>query len=486
MIMRVTGALLALLLLLWRPAAADPGLSDKALAAIAGHGFGDDQVGFVVADLADGSLLAAHNADRPFIPASVAKVPTLIAALQILGPEWHFETRLFNGGRVVDGSLDGAVYLQGGGDPWFSSDQLQLLAQRLKAQGVQRARGLIYDASALPELPRLEPLQPEGAGYNPGLGALNLNFNRISAAWRRDGKGELQGKIQSLADHSRVPVDWIVLRPGLEGLGDFIHEAAGGREAWRLGPGTQAEGRAWLPVRQPGLHTALAFRRLAGELGIALPEPRPGAVPASAELVAVESGARLRAVVRAGLHYSNNLTAEAIGLAAARRLDPATRDLGGAGRVLANWVTTRLPETDWTGFTLANASGLSTASRASPRQVAAILRAVHQGGLADGDGPGLLAAKSLLTPQERRSGGEAGLEAKTGTMYFVSSIAGVTSDRRGRSLVVVVMLVDWARRAELDAAGRPPTVQAPPGSHPWLKRARALQLELIRQWAVEG
>ena len=51
---------------------------------IAEQGFPFDQVGYIVFDLATGAIVASQNPDQGFIPASVQKLPTMVAALSLL------------------------------------------------------------------------------------------------------------------------------------------------------------------------------------------------------------------------------------------------------------------------------------------------------------------------------------------------------------------------------------------------------------------
>jgi D-alanyl-D-alanine carboxypeptidase/D-alanyl-D-alanine-endopeptidase (penicillin-binding protein 4) len=79
-------ALACTLLLL--PVQALAGVKEK-LAALAPSG-----LVFVVDD--KGNELVAQNADQPFVPASVAKIVTAWLAMEVLGPDYRFET----GGRA--------------------------------------------------------------------------------------------------------------------------------------------------------------------------------------------------------------------------------------------------------------------------------------------------------------------------------------------------------------------------------------------------
>ena len=42
----------------------------------------------------DGKELVAQNADKPFVPASVAKIVTAWLAMEVLGGDYRFETKL--------------------------------------------------------------------------------------------------------------------------------------------------------------------------------------------------------------------------------------------------------------------------------------------------------------------------------------------------------------------------------------------------------
>lgn len=92
--------------------------------------------GLVLVLDAEGNEMVAQNADRPFVPASVARIVTAWLALGVLGGDYRFETRFY-----LDD--DRVLYVRGGGDPFLISEELALLAQarRRSRQGaVQRLR----------------------------------------------------------------------------------------------------------------------------------------------------------------------------------------------------------------------------------------------------------------------------------------------------------------------------------------------------------
>jgi D-alanyl-D-alanine carboxypeptidase/D-alanyl-D-alanine-endopeptidase (penicillin-binding protein 4) len=440
------------------------------------------QVGFVVLDAATGRPLVEHNADELFVPASVAKIPAVFAAAAILGPQHRFRTRL-----VLDsarpGAVGGALVLVGAGDPFLSSDHLGPLAAALAASGVARVARYGFDDSALPVFARIVADQPEGAGFNVGISALGVNFNRVLASL--GGRNARAPSVLSVAEQSRVPTDWITFaaRDGSNGPTDLRHQLRPNGEAWTYpaaAPPTQA---VWLPVRNPSFNAAMVFRRVAAGAGVTLPIPQRLRSGPGQEIAAHESEPVL-AIAREALRYSNNLTAELLGLAAARALGARADTLEAAAASLGAWLGQRIPGVDWRGLRLVNHSGLSGDSRASPRQIAAVLAGAQRGAFAPADIGGLMPALRVA-PADRRARAETvrEIEAKTGTMWFAQGMAGLAATRSGRVIAFCVFAVDWPQRHALDGLGAARPTVAPPGSGAWQVRTRNLMAQLARQWA---
>ena len=123
----------------------------------------------------EGNELVAQNADRLFVPASVAKVVTAWLALEVLGADYRFETRFFMDSNRV-------LYVRGGGDPFLVSEELALLApELLAATGKEPFKGLVLDASYYPADLRIPGIQDTGEAYDALNSALAVNFNTIHA-----------------------------------------------------------------------------------------------------------------------------------------------------------------------------------------------------------------------------------------------------------------------------------------------------------------
>lgn len=104
------------------------------------------QLGFMVWDLTDDSLLFAHGERQRLRPASTIKTVTAIAALDRLGVDYHFSTTLYYTGGLRDSSrtLQGNLYLVGGMDPHFGQEDLNAMADSLRALGIDTITGGLY------------------------------------------------------------------------------------------------------------------------------------------------------------------------------------------------------------------------------------------------------------------------------------------------------------------------------------------------------
>ena len=91
-------------------------------------------------------LILGLNADQAFIPASLTKIPTALAAYKYLGPQHKFTTTLESEGSVQNGTLKGNLYLVGRGDPTFTSESMWSLVNEFKRQNIHTIeRDIIVD-----------------------------------------------------------------------------------------------------------------------------------------------------------------------------------------------------------------------------------------------------------------------------------------------------------------------------------------------------
>ncbi|HKB54165.1 MAG TPA: D-alanyl-D-alanine carboxypeptidase, partial [Ramlibacter sp.] len=124
----------------------------------------------------------SYRADVPVNPASIAKLATTIAGLDLLGPAFTWRTPIYLGGPVQGGTLQGDLYIKGSGDPKLVAEQLWLLLRRVQGLGIRFIAGdIVLDRSAFetaasdPGAFDGEPQRP----YNAAPDALLVNFKSM-------------------------------------------------------------------------------------------------------------------------------------------------------------------------------------------------------------------------------------------------------------------------------------------------------------------
>jgi len=133
-------------------------------------------------DLTDTISLFRKNEKLLLRPASNMKLLTSAAALLNLGEYFTFRTDLYHTGVIESDTLFGDVYVVGGFDPLFSSEDLDSLVRIIKSLGIKHINGGVYaDISKKDSMywgkGWMWDDDPEpGAPY---LSALNINGNSI-------------------------------------------------------------------------------------------------------------------------------------------------------------------------------------------------------------------------------------------------------------------------------------------------------------------
>lgn len=452
-----------------------PRLRPELADLIAAAGLGG-VVGVVVADMATGRIVERADAAVPLPPASVAKAVTGLYGLDRLGGGARFHTRLFADGVISDGVLHGNLILSGGGDPNLLTDDLAALAVRLRETGLREVRGAFEVwAGALPYVHELEPGQLDHLGYNPALSGLNLNFNRVHFEWVKAG-ADWRITMDARSETARPDVTMARMRIVNRDLPVFGYEDGGDTDNWTVARGALGTGGArWMPVRHPDLYAAEVFSIFARANGVVLPVASRRAAAPVGRVVAEHAGPPLTDLVRDMLLYSTNVTAEAIGLTASATDGPMPRILSQSAREMAQWVLHRTG----TAARFADHSGLSDASRIS---AAGMVRLLTAPGAASALRPLMKPIPMVDADGKAIADHPVRVVAKTGTLDFVTTLAGYVTGPNGGDLGFAIFAADLDRRQAAKATGD----EIPPGSREWNTRARALQQVLLRRWGMAG
>lgn len=100
--------------------------------------------GIDIYDLSAQKYLFRHNEKLLLHPASNMKLFTSAAALLFLGSEYNFTTSIYYDGEISSDTLYGSLYIEGGCDPDFTSEDLKPFISEIQEFGIKYITGNIY------------------------------------------------------------------------------------------------------------------------------------------------------------------------------------------------------------------------------------------------------------------------------------------------------------------------------------------------------
>ena len=387
--------------------------------------------------LLDDDVIVDAQGDTALMPASVMKIVTAAAAMDMMGPDGVYTTEVFVRtdalDSVVDGIFHGDVYLVGGGDPVLNTPRYgdripdpvaytdvtelaESVRQSLDSKGIRRIQGrIVGDDSRYPDRVRdyYREFPPEGD--EPVWRYTTDTVNHI---------GPLSGL---LINDGFVSYTW---RTGIEDRREYVRSA------------------------DPTRHAASQFDDLLEARGLVITRrPEAGAAPVPSELTSLGSieSPPLSQIVARMLTRSDNTIAEML------LKEIGRRTLGSARAVAVEVVTgvmQRMLGPLAAGIEIADGSGVSRYNRLTCAAVAELLRRAGPGsplvqGLAVAGGSGTLKTCHPVPPPAS-AGSPNKVYAKTGTLYLSNALAGVAEAPNGETVTFAMI----ANRPNMDLLGR--------------------------------
>ena len=406
-----------------------------------------DALSAVVLAVEGGSPRLAWHGEVARNPASVMKLVTTYAALELLGPAFTWQTPVYVQGTVQDGTLRGNVYIQGQGDPKLVAERLWLMLRRLQGQGVVHIDGdIVLDRSAFSVAPRDpgdfdgEPWRP----YNVAPDALLVNFNALTLDFIPDpAAGVARIAFEPPLAHLQVPAS-VPLAPGQTPCGDWraglqadfaqpgrialagAYPASCGERSWSAAP---ADPQGFAARAVEGMWRALG--------GTLTGRVRDGQVPDQLPPAFSSTSPTLAEVIRDINKYSNNVMAQQVLLTLGWQ-QTGSGTLQGAQAVLGDWWRTH----GGTAGELAmdNGAGLSREGRIGARALARLLQQAWASPVM----PELLASLPITgvdgTLKRRKGLARGAAHLKTGTLRDAAALAGYVRGASGRRYVLVAFV----------------------------------------------
>ena len=432
----------------------DPALATKLSGVMRDWRVQQATSGAVVLDAADGTELYRRYAAQSITPASNTKIVTAVAAMHTLGPGYRFKTTVIRRASVVNGVLDGRLYLKGYGDPTTMVSDYRSLAQQVYAAGIRRVNGKLIVDSSFFDANRYNPYWSTGyasdyyAAQTSALtvapntdydsGTIILNYRPGTAG----GPARVTVSPAAAAKYVRIVNNTVTSASGTATTFS-AHRTLGTNTITVSGrvPLNRSLGQRWITVHKPELYAGAVFRAELARLGIA--------VAGSTEIWTTPSTKRVvvgtdRSMTLANLlvpfmKLSNNMHAEAL-----------TKTMGTRTGRPGNWVDglsytkayLRRLGVSLTGIVLVDGSGLTRTNKLTPLALGQVLQRVQR----ESWFPAFYASLPVAGVPDRMVGGTlrhrmtgtraaGNAHAKTGTLTGVTALSGYVRGANGRRYV---------------------------------------------------
>jgi D-alanyl-D-alanine carboxypeptidase/D-alanyl-D-alanine-endopeptidase (penicillin-binding protein 4) len=407
-----------------------------------------DTLSVYVEDLETGKVVLSWLDDTPRNPGSTIKLLTTLAALDILGPTYQWQTNVYALGDIVEGRLDGDLLLEGRGDPFLVTERVWTLLRELRQAGIRDIGGKLLLDDSFFDVPEQDPAEFDRRplrAYNVAPNALMMNFKVIQFWFEpaRDSRGVrvwLDPAINNLSIDNRLELVSGPCRGYQRGIAISANEAMdritlsgrfpGGCDVYRmdrtaLGHNAYAYGLVDSLWRESGGRIEGGWAR--------------AAAPEDAEpLIEFRSLPLADIITRVNKHSNNVMARHLLYTLAAEELGEPGTEAGGR-EVIGDWLARNGLEPS--ALALDNGAGLSREARMAARDFGALLRL----GWGRPTMPEFVASMSLsgldgtLRRRFRGSPITGNAHLKTGSLDHVTAIAGYLQARSGRRFSVVML-----------------------------------------------
>ncbi len=440
-------------------------------------GIPQSAVGIYVHEIGAAKPMLTVNADMAMNPASVMKLVTTFAGLELLGPAYTWKTELYTNGTLEGGTLRGDLVIKGYGDPKLNLENFWLLTRRLRQTGLREITGdLVLDSSHF-DLSNGNPAAFDGKphrSYNVLPEALLVNYRTLAL---RLIPLPISKAVRIVVD---PPLPSLDLKNGLtltngpcnewrDALAADIRTAINGnvRVSIALNGGYSTdcgEKTLYLSVLDTADYISGLFRQLWEEQGgVFRGKVRTGTTPEGMIPLETHQSPPLADIVRDINKFSNNTAARqlylALGLTTRLAVIQARDMPGGVPDSAANGVSSshhKPPATlaksdmalrrwlmskrlNFSELVIENGSGLSRNERISTGHLGVLLLTAFQSPVMPEFVSSLPIAAVDGTMKKRLNGSDTAGQAhiKTGLLDGVKTMAGYVLDKSGRRVVVV-------------------------------------------------
>ena len=416
-----------------------------------------NNTGILIA-LLNGTVLYAHNAYKPLIPASNMKLLTAAAALKYLGPDYRFKTDFLIAGSIENGTLKGSLIVRGHGDPTLVSGswadewarkvaylyepehRLDDILGVLDKLGIKKIEGDIIVDDYYLDHQWVHPSWEEedlSHWYAAQIGALSINRNIVLLELYPKPTGKVEIKVVPDVGYINVTFAGRLVKSSSEMKQRPVEVRELGTNNVKVVGDLPMDIDVYylsVTVHDPGMYFGAVFKDTLMKHGIeVLGTVRRADTTgwANTTLIGSLESKPLRVMLKTMLKKSLNLYADHLFKVLGREVVGEGSWEGGSRAVQKLLKELGIMEP---GVTIADGSGLSRENRVTPSLLVKLLIAYHDNKVLYDSLPiagwdGTLRRRMLDTPAEGN------LRAKTGTMTGVSALSGYVNTRDNETIV---------------------------------------------------
>lgn len=409
-----------------------------------------------------GEIVYEQLGDTRVHPASVMKLLTGAAALEVLGQDYTFKTELYTDGEIRGNVLHGNLYLRGQGDPTLTKPDLRAFASELKTQGIRVINGNVYgddtwydDVRLSQDLNWSDELVYEGAQVSALTFSPNNDYDAgtvIVEVTPAKKSGQVGKVVMVPANSYLTIVNHTKMRAKGEKKSVTVERQHGSNTLVVSGtiPVGAKKIRSWASVWEPTNYTVSLFKQIIEEQGITFsetPKVERGTVPKGAILLTSKQSMPLRELFIPFMKLSNNGHAEVL----VKEMGRVIAGQGSWHKGLAVMEATLADMgVNTTTMLLRDGSGMSHKNLVTANEVTHLLYTIQSKSWY----PAFLNSLPVAGNEERFIGGTlrnrmkgteavGNVRAKTGSLNGVTALSGYVETKSGEMLVFSIMVNNY-------------------------------------------
>ncbi len=390
----------------------------------------------------DLKTLIKNQENRLLIPASISKVATASAVLAHFPPGYKFKTQLLSGEALKGSTLSSDLYLKGGGDPSFVSENMWFLVNALLRTGIKKIEGDLVVDDSLFDSTRFDSSRQKvrvDRAYDAPVGAMSFNWNSANIFVRPTRVGD---KAQVYIDPEN---DYIRLVNNTKTRSGAANQLVADRQEDRkfegdvisvggsIGAGVK-EIAVFKNITKPDIWAGYNLKSFLAQRGVQVTGGiRNGLSPAKAILLAESESKPIEQIVADMNKFSNNYVAEML-----------TKNLGATQKIKGSTLADGMAIIDehlrslglpFAEYKLDSPSGLSRENKMSSFAMWKILQHLRYDFRVQTEfltSLPIAGVDGTLKNRFKSTSGERWVRAKTGYLENVVSLAGYAGREDGK------------------------------------------------------